>query len=448
MAAHLMLSGSIMWDKAYRPLPYLFLASFMVWSVLVCIWVFNTWTKRHYQNGNLQWMLTIVPVMKALVLGLSFLFWFSCLHLSMCSFWVAFGIFVTRIFLETACFVAFLLISHGYCIMHEQLSISERRSIAGMVSLLYLTLTGYKAAVPQFSVFMMLIYLLMLYVIFLHLSKNIAFLREQLRNIEDDGVQVMHTAVYTKYSMFKKFKAAMLMMVFVEILMNLKCNGVASEYWIHLLVREWTEIVIFFYIGWTFRSRELTPFFTIVPTHNSMQERTLPPIFSIPTSQSMDGDVHWPMLVVVQHPSASRDESFKDVPCSKESVSCVLKSSKSNINISRSISSPLPRSHSFSLLPDSTSLESLQSSSQSSQYHVPKGSNGEKYYKNENHNLYSRNKIHEKDITEHMPDVLVDIKGIRNFSFDPSSRSKGKEWRELQNLEQQSFVVRSSTLAL
>jgi hypothetical protein len=36
--------------------------------------------------------------------------------------------------------------------MHEQLSVSERRAIAGLASLLYLTLTGYKAAVPQFAV--------------------------------------------------------------------------------------------------------------------------------------------------------------------------------------------------------------------------------------------------------------------------------------------------------
>ena len=59
---------------------------------------------------------------------------------------------MSRIFFETTCFIAFLLIAHGYCVMHEQLSLSERRGIAGLASLLYLTLTGYKAAVPQFAV--------------------------------------------------------------------------------------------------------------------------------------------------------------------------------------------------------------------------------------------------------------------------------------------------------
>jgi hypothetical protein len=72
--------------------------------------------------------------------------------LDTCSFWVAFGVFVSRIFFETACFVAFLLLAHGYCITHEQLTLTERRKIAGLAGLLYLTLTGYKAAIPQFSV--------------------------------------------------------------------------------------------------------------------------------------------------------------------------------------------------------------------------------------------------------------------------------------------------------
>lgn len=77
---------------------------------------------------------------------------YSCIHLKICSFWVAFGVFVSRIFFETACFVTFLLISYGYCIMQEQLSLAQRRSAASLTSLLYLILTGYKAAVPQFAV--------------------------------------------------------------------------------------------------------------------------------------------------------------------------------------------------------------------------------------------------------------------------------------------------------
>lgn len=321
-------SNASEWQESYRPLPFLFFGLLMVWTVLAGIWILNTWSKRQWQTGNLQWMLTAVPVLKALVLGLSFTFWYSCLNLSTCSFWVAFGVFVTRIFFETACFIAFLLISHGYCIMHEQLSVSERRSIAGLASLLYLTLTGYKAAVPQFAVMVGAIYSLLLYVIFLHTSKNLTILREQLQHIQDDGVQIMHSAVHTKYNMFKKFQGAMLLIVIAEVLIHAKADGVANEYWVRLLIRELTEIGIFFYIGWTFRSREVTPFFTIIPTLYSPDQRTLPPIYSIeinqnefnnldfkewhigvPTSASK-GDNAKPMLVIVRNPGRwSHDEA-------------------------------------------------------------------------------------------------------------------------------------------
>ncbi|MCO5556755.1 hypothetical protein L7F22_010307 [Adiantum nelumboides] len=318
-------TSSSEWQESYKPLPFLHFGLLIVWMVLVAIWTLNTWSKRHWQTSNLQWILTSVPLLKALVLGLSFVFWYFCLNLSSCSFWVAFGVFVTRIFFETACFIGFLLISHGYCIMYEQLSISERRSIAGLSSLLYLTLTGYKAAVPQFAVLVVAIYLILLYVIFLHVSKNLNVLREQLQHIQAEGVQIMQTAVHTKYSMFKKFQGAMAAIVVAEIVMHSRGEGVANEYWIRLLVREWVEIAIFFYIGWTFRSREVTPFFTVIPTLHSHDQRMLPPIYSIEMNQTefnnldfkewhigvstpLKGDDQKPMLVIVRNPGLSSHE--------------------------------------------------------------------------------------------------------------------------------------------
>lgn len=231
---------------------------------------------------------------------------------------------MSRIFFETACFIAFLLIAHGYCVMHEQLSVSERRGIAGLASLLYLTLTGYKAAVPQFAVLVVFIYGLLLYVIMVHIARNLSTLKEQLQQIQEEGIHMMHSAVYTKYTMFKKFQRAMLLMVVAEILMHARADGLASEYWMRLLVREFIEIGIFFYIGWTFRSREMTPFFTVIPILQPSGQRILPPIYSVeinekqfnnldhkewnigvPTSISTNGGTNRPVLVIVQNPGMS-----------------------------------------------------------------------------------------------------------------------------------------------
>lgn len=103
------------WEDSYRPLPFLFFGLLMIWTILVGAWTLNTWSKRRWQvcvcftaageaslplhhpfqppplvvtfffqthllsylqqTSNLQWILTAVPVLKALVLGLSFVFW-------------------------------------------------------------------------------------------------------------------------------------------------------------------------------------------------------------------------------------------------------------------------------------------------------------------------------------------------------------------------------------
>ncbi|KAG0578025.1 hypothetical protein KC19_5G198800 [Ceratodon purpureus] len=330
------------WDRTYRSLPDLFFGLAILWSFLVVVWTSNTWSKRRWQTSNLQWVLTVIPAMKSLVMGLSFVFWYSCLHLKTCSFWVAFGVFVSRIFFETACFVTFLLISYGYCIMHEQLSLTERRTVAGLTSLLYLTLTGYKAAVPQFAVLIIFIYAVLLYVIMAHIARNLSLLREQLQQIQAEGVHMMQNAVHTKYTMFRKFQGAILAMVVLEILMHAQAESVVNEYWVRLLVREVTEVTIFFFIGWTFRSREQTPFFNVMPRSNTAGQRTLAPIYSVemnerqfskldykewhigvPTSLSRTGDGNRSMLVIVQNPGVSDfafTEKFGNEPIQNANV--------------------------------------------------------------------------------------------------------------------------------
>lgn len=160
---------------------------------------------------------------------------------------MSFGVYVTGVLFETASFVSFLLISHGYCITCERLSVTERRTTAALGCVFYLTLVGYRASVPYFSVSYWLInalhwlswqwlisfynfdflhpnlftlctnyiivslfqvlllvnYFINFYMIFHHISQNLLALREQLSFIEDEDVHAMHDAVYTKYIMFK-----------------------------------------------------------------------------------------------------------------------------------------------------------------------------------------------------------------------------------------------------
>ena len=127
----------------------------------------------------------------------------SCFHHQICSLWMSFGVYVTGVLFQTASFVSFLLISHGYCITCERLSLTERRTTASLGCVFYLTLVGYRASVPYFAVLLILNYMISFYVIFHHISQNLSVLREQLSFIEDENVQAMHDAVYAKYIMFK-----------------------------------------------------------------------------------------------------------------------------------------------------------------------------------------------------------------------------------------------------
>ncbi|XP_010545681.1 PREDICTED: uncharacterized protein LOC104817969 isoform X3 [Tarenaya hassleriana] len=306
-------------DESYRHLPALYLTFLSIWFLSACSWTVNTFNSRHF-----QWTLASVPLIKALQLTLSFLFWYSCFHHHVCSLWMSFGVYVTGVLFQTASFVSFLLISHGYCITCERLSLTERRTTASLGCVFYLTLVGYRASVPYFTVLLILNYIISFYVIFHHISQNLSVLREQLAFIEDENVQAMHDAVYTKYIMFKKFQGAMQIVAMAETVVQrqiyMNMDNSSQNYWLRLLVREWAQFCIFLYIGWTFRSQDLAPRFSVMPTLKLKENSVIPPIYSVEMDEktfkefrSHEWNIGLPMpcsnerhkdsvLVIIQHP--------------------------------------------------------------------------------------------------------------------------------------------------
>ncbi|KAL7191259.1 hypothetical protein ACSBR2_023352 [Camellia fascicularis] len=312
-------------DETYRPLPCLYFAFMSIWFVSACSWTINTYKNRHFQANKLQWTLASVPLIKALQLTLSFLFWYSCFNLHTCSLWMSFGVYVTGVLFQTTSFVSFLLISHGYCIMCERLSVAERRTTAALGCAFYLTLVGYRASVPYFSVLLLLNYIVSFYLIFHHISRNLLVLKEQLAFIEDEDVHLMHDAIYTKYIMFKKFQGAMQIIAVAEFAIYINMDGSLENYWLRLFVREWAQFCIFLYIGWIFRSQDLAPHFSVMPILKSKGQATVPPIYSVemdaatfkdfssnewhigvPTAPSHGENSKDSILVIIQHPHAYR----------------------------------------------------------------------------------------------------------------------------------------------
>ncbi|KAK8933912.1 hypothetical protein KSP39_PZI015723 [Platanthera zijinensis] len=314
-------------DDSYRPLPTLYLVFLAIWCLSTFSWALNTMRNRHFQVSNLQCIMAAVPLIKAVQLGLSYSFWYSCIKLQVCSLWISFGVYVTGIIFQTASLMSFMLISHGYCIMYERLSVPERRITAALGFGLYLTLVGYKAAIPYFTVFGLLNYSVSFYLIFRHISQNLVILREELSSMEDGSVQSIDIALRMKYTMFKKFQGAMQIVAVVEFLVFMNVAEAPDNYWLRLLVRECAQFCIYLYIGWTFRALGASTHFSVMRALKSTWEMKLPPIyrvemdaadfndvasrswqFGVPTSHSSQlKNTIDPLVVLVQNPrSASK----------------------------------------------------------------------------------------------------------------------------------------------
>ncbi|EXB74554.1 hypothetical protein L484_026251 [Morus notabilis] len=175
----------------------------------------------------------------------------------------------------------------------------------------------------HFQVLLPLNYLITFYVIFHHTSQNLLVLREQLSFIEDEDVHAMHDAVYTKYIMFKKFQGAMQIVALAEAVLYINLDDSSENYWLRLVVREWAQLCIFSYIGWTFRSQDLAPRFSVMPTLKPKGETTIPPIYSIEMDAATFKDFssrEWqigvatsskesskdPVIIIIQQPHATK----------------------------------------------------------------------------------------------------------------------------------------------
>ncbi|KAE9453485.1 hypothetical protein C3L33_14658, partial [Rhododendron williamsianum] len=136
----------------------------------------------------------------------------------------------------------------------------------------------------------------------------------------------------------RKFQAVMQIIAVAETAICIDMSGSLENYWLRLLVRELAQLCIFLYIGyvrtlWTFRSQDLAPHFSVMPTLKSKGQAKVPPVYSIemdaatfkgfssnewhigvPTAPSHGRTVKDSVLVIIQHPRAYRPTSVNGVP--------------------------------------------------------------------------------------------------------------------------------------
>lgn len=81
--------------------------------------------------------------------------------------------------------------------------IHERSLHSTQLILIFIQSKINKCFLSLLQVLVILIYGVLLYVIMAHVARNLTTLREQLQHIQEEGVHMMHSAIYTKYTMFK-----------------------------------------------------------------------------------------------------------------------------------------------------------------------------------------------------------------------------------------------------
>ncbi|GAB2230585.1 hypothetical protein Droror1_Dr00014858 [Drosera rotundifolia] len=79
----------------------------------------------------------------------------------------------------------------------------------------------------------------------------------------------------------RKFQVAMQLLAIAETVIYINMDDSVDTYWVRLLAREWAQFCIFVYIGWTFRSQDLAPRFSVVPAVKSKKGMTIPPTYSV-----------------------------------------------------------------------------------------------------------------------------------------------------------------------
>ncbi|KAG9449172.1 hypothetical protein H6P81_009137 [Aristolochia fimbriata] len=366
--------GSAELDDFYRPLPFIYFGLLVIWVVLASYWIINAKRNSYLEPNHLQWTLAFTPVIKALQVFQAFLFWYSCLNRRICSIWMSYGVYVTGVLFQTASLVSFLLISHGYSIVCENLSVSERRTTAALGSALYLILVGYRASVPFFTVLLWVNYSVSFYVIFRHISQNLLVLREQMNTVEDENIQIMRDSICSKYLMFKKFQNAMQVLAMAQFMIHINLNSVIDNHWLTFLVHEWVQLCILLHVGyvtshifvcinwpskrrqrtgfcttagWTFWSPEPAPRFSLVHEVEPEEHSTMPPIYSLEmdvndfkdmslnewhigvqtsSPQRSTGKSSSPLLIVVQHPRALNNPGQQGPTTTKAIAASIISS--------------------------------------------------------------------------------------------------------------------------
>eukprot|EP00741_Cyanophora_paradoxa_P005933 tig00000949_g5751.t1 len=251
----------------YAPVPALYGAVVGVWILYALLWIFSWYRFRRRHNVVLQRAMTVVPAMKTVLGAVTVTFFRSCIGSGSgeCEL-PLFGLYVTVwVLYECSQFTVLLLISKGWCVTRANLAMEEHRHIKIIVLLLGLSLLAYYVLNQLFAFGLIVVYFILLGSIFSNLSVNLRALKAQLLLIRQHQIDPLTTPAYGKFRMFRALQTIMTTYVFCNMMLQVVVALLLNMQWVNMLLREILDLLMYTFLGWTFRFRRRNPFLTSVP---------------------------------------------------------------------------------------------------------------------------------------------------------------------------------------
>ncbi|KAJ5070184.1 hypothetical protein M0811_11213 [Anaeramoeba ignava] len=293
----------------YIPLPVVYLIFIFIWIVFMILWIFN-WIRHRKTKINLHRLLSFTLFIMTINLIGQFLYWRILSTKGKISINIFAGILLTDALSQFLFYISLLFIARGWSIIHPELDGQSARYSFTIVfclvifSELLAATSGFFATL--FFFLWLIAYFYLLRRLFRTTNENQTMLKNQLILIRDMDINPTTTPIYEKYVLFRKFKKAITIYLFLQILIYF--IGSLFLYfspWITELLFLIASTILSFGVGFTFRLKSFHSLFNDLPNtgysnlenqNNSQNEANEAELIG-PNLRTWDGEIELSTLL-------------------------------------------------------------------------------------------------------------------------------------------------------
>lgn len=291
--------------EALAPLACMGLVLLPIWFAVLCAWVYNIWSCQ--EGSNLQRFMTLVPLLKVFLSGVSTLMWQHCpwqRRDSQCFVMAYMGI---STMFETVNFAMLVLLCKGWVITRDAFSGTESVMLACMVSLVYVCVSAHYVDAHVMGPVLAWLHTLLGCMMVRFCVQNLAWLNSQLTYVRGHQLHALRESLQLKVFMFRMLIGVVLVHTVA------KCAGLTeaaprSVPW--SITASVLDLAEFAVLASVFRSRRGVLFLGAIP--DALGHRVAPlylcsPLDPKPAKLGADG------VVVIRNPGGKDTHPWRSV---------------------------------------------------------------------------------------------------------------------------------------